>query len=351
MTQQAQKLTVLSQREVFISHSASDIGIARELIRLLETGLLLTGDNIFCSSLPGQGIGGGGPIADTLWKLIWSSAVVVFIITENFINSTYCMCELGAVWGAQKQFVPVIVPPIRYSDLPGVLSISRAYDISKDRDIDGIRDDIVSALPRLRKKGGFAKWNGAKDVFSIESIRLISQFSPERIAGEALVNINNIKIELRRIAQEFRNISSSDVSFFVMMLDIDRLTQINEKFKYETGNFIIKEMVNLVNKEKLFLEKGRCGDDTFFGILFGRQIDVMAFATLFTKNAGEELKKAVREVLRLDIDISVSCGLADIDVCPAARFFECAFYACHLAKMQGTGEAVLSDGKMFMNWS
>src|SRR4051812_29655916 len=149
--------TVLSQQSIFITHSAKDEVLVRQLSRLLETGLLASGNDIFCSSLPGQGLDPGAPIVEGLWQKINSSRVVLFVITKSFAESAFCMCELGAVWGSRRPFIPLLVPPLTYKDLPGVLNISNALDISLDRDLDGLRDTIVDTLHILQPKGGFAK--------------------------------------------------------------------------------------------------------------------------------------------------------------------------------------------------
>jgi hypothetical protein len=220
--------SVISRQRIFISHSVRDAVLANELSRLLQTGLSLTSDNIFCSSIHGQGLISGQPVVESLWEKIHTSAIVIFLVSNSFVESAYCMCELGAVWGAKKRFLPILVPPMTYSDLPGVLSIAHSFTLSKDRDLDGIRDEIVASLPYLRRKGGFATWNNAKDYFCKEVIRLLSQFSPERKRGQD--SVDRLCGSFQKVLKDIRKSQGANVgnhSFFVLMLDIDKLTQIN----------------------------------------------------------------------------------------------------------------------------
>lgn len=82
---------------IFISYSTKDI----ELIKALNTFLVSLNVNqneIFCSSIEGQGVKNGERISDKISDAINNSKIIIYVITNNFIRSTFCTQELGAGW-------------------------------------------------------------------------------------------------------------------------------------------------------------------------------------------------------------------------------------------------------------
>lgn len=54
----------------------------------------------------------------------------------------------------------------------------------------------------------------------------------------------------------------------IIFLDIDDLTVINKKFGREVGDIVLQEIENIIKRRSVFRYSGRCGDDTFYGVLF-----------------------------------------------------------------------------------
>jgi diguanylate cyclase (GGDEF)-like protein len=348
---------IIARQRLFISHSVKDAQLVAELSRLLQTGLMLTADNIFVSSIPGQGLLPGEPIVAGLWERVSSSALILFVVSNSFLQSAYSMCELGAVWGAKKKYIPLLVPPLTYSDLPGVLSNVQSFSFTKDRDLDGVRDYIVDAFPYLRRKGGFASWANAKDHFSREIVRLISQYSPERLNGQDSVAVLSEKLQvIMSHIRRAQGATPSDESFFVLIFDIDRITQINDQFGYMVGNHILTEMGNFLKKSGAFIETNRCGDDTFFGILWASENHAIDLARHICADAGRILLASAKAAFNYDVkSISVSCGVADLEKCSRQgnvnRWFYCAFYACNQAKLSPHQGVLVSNGELYCEWS
>jgi hypothetical protein len=109
-------------RKVFISHSTSDKALADLLQALIETGIGLAHNEVFCTSLEGLGITDGTPdFKEYIRVELEGCDTVVALISPNYYASPFCMCELGAVWVLAKNFFPILVPPIDFKDLRGVL--------------------------------------------------------------------------------------------------------------------------------------------------------------------------------------------------------------------------------------
>jgi TIR domain len=98
-------------RKIFISHSSKDKELADSIQMLIETGIGLPHNEVFCTSLDGLGIPVGVPdFKEYIRKEMQDCDTVVALISRNYYDSPFCMCELGAVWVQAKNFFPILVP-------------------------------------------------------------------------------------------------------------------------------------------------------------------------------------------------------------------------------------------------
>jgi TIR domain len=110
-------------RKVFISHATVDKELAYLVQELIETGIGLKHDEVFCTSLEGLGIPEGTPdFKEYIRTEMQGCDTVVALISPNYYASPFCMCELGAVWVLAKNFFPILVSPVDFSDLRGALT-------------------------------------------------------------------------------------------------------------------------------------------------------------------------------------------------------------------------------------
>ncbi|OLO25322.1 hypothetical protein BTR23_24860 [Alkalihalophilus pseudofirmus] len=80
------------------------------------------------------------------------ASIVLPLITPAFLESQFCLCELGATWVNKKGLVPVIIPPLNHTALQDTpfrywmqtLTINSIDDLSRlaqamiDRGIGGV---------------------------------------------------------------------------------------------------------------------------------------------------------------------------------------------------------------------
>lgn len=93
---------------VFISHSSRDEVVARLLISLVRSAINIPPDDIRCTSVDGYRLPAGASVNETLRTEIFGSTAFVALITPNRIESAFVPFELGARWGAQKPFLPLL---------------------------------------------------------------------------------------------------------------------------------------------------------------------------------------------------------------------------------------------------
>ncbi|MGV6831280.1 MAG: hypothetical protein ACWA5P_06945, partial [bacterium] len=87
----------------------------------------LPSDKIFCTSFEGYGIDLGNNFLDAIKDELSSESLVLFVLTTNFYKSPICMCEMGATWVLSKEHIPIVVPPLDFSDVEGVIPLTQGF--------------------------------------------------------------------------------------------------------------------------------------------------------------------------------------------------------------------------------
>jgi hypothetical protein len=162
------------ENRLFISHAVADGPVVQAFVNLLESGVGVSPNNIFCASIKGQGILPGKDFKSSIHANLSSATTVLALISENFYNSAFCMCELGGCWLQAKDLIPILIPPIRYVDMRAVLSGVQATRIDSSEDLDELRDELakrldIQPLPTPR-------WNERRNDFTVklpENLKLI----------------------------------------------------------------------------------------------------------------------------------------------------------------------------------
>ena len=153
----------MSKKLVFISHAAADAPVAKIFVNLIESGIGVLPKNIFCISNKGQGIRPGAEFKLSIRENLDDATTVIALISENYYNSPFCMCELGGTWLQAKDIIPILIPPIRFADMKAVLVGLQALRIQIAEDLDELRDELSE---RLRFKPlATPRWNEKRDEF------------------------------------------------------------------------------------------------------------------------------------------------------------------------------------------
>lgn len=110
---------------VFISHSSHNKDIAEQLCVLLS-GIGVDKEKIFCSSIVGQGIDNGEKLNEAIANIISKSKLLIFLISYDFISSSYCMEELGVGWylrqNEKAKCFYLVLPDVELSELQGFVN-------------------------------------------------------------------------------------------------------------------------------------------------------------------------------------------------------------------------------------
>lgn len=171
------------------------------LVDLLETGIGIPDSDIFCSSLEGLGIPSGTNFVDFIREQISEPKVVILLLTPEYFNSNFCLCELGASWVLCHKIIPLLVPPLKYSDVKAVLTGIQVHKINDKSDLNEMQSELTSVLNIQGKS--FVRWEVKRDKFLTELSRYLDKYEP--LVPISKDEFDNIKQRYEEAVQEIKN--------------------------------------------------------------------------------------------------------------------------------------------------
>lgn len=87
----------LKSPSFFISHNQLDEKKAQKVVIFLKS-LGISKERIFCSSVKSTGIPGDADINDYIKTQLNDNCFFIFLLSDNYFNSLYCLNEMGAAW-------------------------------------------------------------------------------------------------------------------------------------------------------------------------------------------------------------------------------------------------------------
>lgn len=81
---------------IFISHASADIKMIDIFMEFLRS-IGINDDDVFCTSVSGA-LEGGRNFVRQIKSNVKGSKMVIFLLSERFFLSYFCLAELGAAW-------------------------------------------------------------------------------------------------------------------------------------------------------------------------------------------------------------------------------------------------------------
>jgi diguanylate cyclase (GGDEF)-like protein len=144
-------------------------------------------------------------------------------------------------------------------------------------------------------------------ALTLEKIRLFSEIKSLSI-HDGMTGVSNHVHAVEEVDLEIERAKRYDGAFSLILLDVDNFKEVNDSYGHLAGDFVLKSMARLVEKNLRTIDiVGRYGGDEFIVIL--PQIDLDN-----TYIAGERLRQAVEsetflyndEVIKLTISLGVA---------------------------------------------
>ena len=218
----------VSARPVFISHASRDVELVSALVDMLRTGVGLRDEDHFCSDLPGTAVNPGQDFVDRIRAELSGTVLAVEVVTPSYLESKFCLCELGGLWVTMKRNFPLLVAPSRHADLTGVLGNVHAPYLEEA--LDDLAEAVSAAIGR---KPALASWSKAKTKF-LERWPQLRQ----KVKDRAQVSQEEYDRVLSRVADLEGRLGAAEDTLRVA-------TQLGEKYNYFLA--ILPELIRGVN--------------------------------------------------------------------------------------------------------
>lgn len=132
--------------KIFVSHTASDATLAGSLIDCLLSSMVLQDEDLRCTSVDGHKLPVGSDFTSTLLDDLDDSSVVIGLITQASLSSSWVLFELGATWGAKKNLKPLVASDVDLKSLPGPLSGRHVAVFKNKGDIAQFIEEIITTI-------------------------------------------------------------------------------------------------------------------------------------------------------------------------------------------------------------
>ncbi len=131
---------------IFLSHAAADHELVEAFETLLTKALSITSEDIFCSSLEGQGAKKGANFVDEIKSKAQQAGAVVALISPAYMESPFCLAELGAAWVLNTHQFPIVVPPNTFEVMQATLLGVVGVKIDQEVALTQLLEEIGTAL-------------------------------------------------------------------------------------------------------------------------------------------------------------------------------------------------------------
>lgn len=202
--------------KIFISHAVKDKTLADKLVDLLQMTTELSNDDIFCVSIEGMGIPPGRNFVEFIKEKIQAPELVIILLSPNYYESHFCLCELGATWAMSLNQVVLLVPPLKTSDLKGVLT---GIQVTKITEADKL-DEFIEELNKLLSIKGFKlpRWNTKRDHFLKELPSIL-----KTLPSPLIVSTEEHQKKTNELSQYKEELSRSEAEVAKLNVKIDDL--------------------------------------------------------------------------------------------------------------------------------
>ena len=190
-------------KSVFISHAVKDKALVQEIVHLIEEGMGVPEDEIFCSSLDGYGIPSGANFVTYIKEQLLEPKVVVLVLTPAYFESKFCLSELGAAWIKSHDIFPILVPPLQYIDVKDVLLGIQVAKVDDDIKYNELHSTLTSALDFKPKSQ--TKWDTKRRAF----LKAIAPILKE-VTGPTVVSAADFKMKTDQLAEAQTELDASE---------------------------------------------------------------------------------------------------------------------------------------------
>lgn len=158
------------EKLIFISHAGNDKKLVDEFVNLLDTGIKVDRDVIYQSSRRSLGTAAGKDFRETIGRHIKSSKIVIILLSSNYLNSQYCLGEMGAAWILGTRIFVFLVGDVSYSEIEGFL---KPLDMGSITDKLRLTELYKAVRTTLNLNDDPPNWENERDLFLEKAAAII----------------------------------------------------------------------------------------------------------------------------------------------------------------------------------
>lgn len=130
-------------KKIFISHSSKDKAIVQLFIDdILQLGIGLKPEHIFCTSIEDMGIKNGEDIRKHIHENIKNADYSILLISKNYKKSEICLNEMGAVWAYDNKVRFYILPDADFNSIGWLCNTRIAERIDSPIALDDLHEQL-----------------------------------------------------------------------------------------------------------------------------------------------------------------------------------------------------------------
>ncbi len=151
-----------SNGKVFISHAVADVALARLVVNFLKEAIGVRDSDIFCTSLPGHSIPLTEDFNAYIRNQIEQPALVLALLTPSYLESHFCLMELGVAWSRALKTLAVVAPGVSFDVVTKTLGLKQSWKINDHAKLSEFRDTFkeleLEARSTVTWEGKAAEW-------------------------------------------------------------------------------------------------------------------------------------------------------------------------------------------------
>ncbi len=125
--------------EIFISHATADTALAKLIVNFLKEAVGVKDGDIFCSSITGHGVPLTADFNSYIREQIEKPHIVLALLTPSYLDSEFCLMELGAAWTKSLNTLAIVVPPVSFETVTKTLGLRQAWRINDHTKLSEVR--------------------------------------------------------------------------------------------------------------------------------------------------------------------------------------------------------------------
>lgn len=150
-------------KRIFISHSSKDKEMVAKFVdHILQLGIGLTHDDIFCTSIEDMAIKNGEDIRKHIQDNIRNADYSFLLISKNYKESEICINEMGAVWAYDNGVKLYLLPDVDFDSIGWLCDTKKADKINNTIALDSLQKELIQFYS-LPDKG--TAWSRQRETF------------------------------------------------------------------------------------------------------------------------------------------------------------------------------------------